>query len=356
MNIVKLLTVLCLSILAAADILALMRLHLESIQHPFGIIPISNANMSLISHPNRPHFTLVLLTSTDDKHECTECHRAKKMVQRVSEAWHSNYPESTYLYIAEVDIIDRTNIPVFEFLQLQEVPHIWLIPPTHISQGHNSTRAAQYNDDGDEVFDNFDIFLEPHAEFEIPEASLDDQTFQFADWLAISMQKRIILNQSNAVAKFIATFSATFGTILLIKKKGPSAITSTVSKAKVYRVIVLMVLLAIVGGYSFTTIQQTPFIAYNEKGPIYISGGIHYQFGVEIVLLGGVYFLLGSAVVTLFYLGGYKVTLDSQIPTENVLAGLQMLTVALIYFFFSILTSMFLRKDHEYPYALMKLF
>lgn len=356
MNASHLLTILWLSILAVANIPKLLQLHLESIQHPHGIIPISNSNLSLISQPNRAHFTIILLTSTDAKHECSECHRAKKIVQRVADAWHSNYPDSNYLYIAEVDILDRTNIPVFDFLQLREIPHIWLIPPTHISQTHNSSREIKYDEDGEEVFANFDIFLEPHAEFDIPEASFDDQTFQFADWLAISMQKRIILNQSNPVAKFVATFSATFGAIVLIKKKGPSAITSTISKAKVYRALVLFALLALLGGYSFTTIQQTPFIAYNEKGPIYISGGVHYQFGVEIVLVAGIYFLLGAAVMILFYLGRYKVTLESLINTENVLALLQVLTVVVIYFFYSVLTSMFLRKDHGYPYGLMKLF
>lgn len=278
------------------------------------------------------------------------------MLQRVSEAWHASYPDSSYLYIAEVDIIDRTNLPVFEFLRLQEVPHIWLVPPTEIARSHNSSRDVTYNENGEEVFANFDIFLEPHAEFDIPEASLDDQTFQFADWLAISMQKRIILGQHNPVAKFIATFSATFGGIVLIKKRGPTAFTSTVTKAKVYRFLVLFALLVLLGGYSFTTIKQTPFIAYNEKGPIYISGGTHYQFGIEIVLSAGIYFLLGAAVVMLFYLGHYKVTLESQISTDNGLALLQILAVALIYFFYSVLTSMFLRKDHGYPYGLMKLF
>lgn len=278
------------------------------------------------------------------------------MVLRVAEAWHSSYPDSAYLYIAEVDIIDRTNIPVFDFLRLTEVPHIWLIPPTHISQNHNLSREVRYDENGEEVFANFDIFLEPHAEFEIPESSLEDQTFQFADWLAVNMQKRIILGQSNPVVKFLATFSATFGAILLIKKKGPTAITSTISKAKVYRAVVLFVLLVLLSGYSFTTIQQTPFIAHNEKGPIYISGGIHYQFGIEIVLVGAVYLLLGAAVAILLYLGHYKVTRQSQIHTQKLLAALQLATVALIYLFYSVLTSMFLRKDHDYPYGLMKLF
>ncbi|OVF08925.1 putative dolichyl-diphosphooligosaccharide--protein glycotransferase [Clavispora lusitaniae] len=356
MNFQRFLLVLCLSVFVTAELSSDVLLHLEAIQYPNAILPISESNLSLISQPNRNHFTLLVLTSTDERHGCADCNRLKGLLNRLSESWYSNYPDSTYLLFAEVDIIDRSNLKVFEFLNLQTVPQIWLIPPSHVAQEHKSSRKIRTNEAGEEIFDNFDILLEPHASFDIPDTNFDDQLFELADWLASSMQKRIILKQEHAMAKFVATFGVTLGSIIVIKKNMPESLSSVMSRGKILSFLVMLCLFVLLGGYSFTTIQQTPFIAYNEKGPIYLSGGLSYQFGVEILLVAGIYFLLASSVVLLYYLGQYNVTQNSQIKANGKLAVLQILTLGAIYIFFSVLTSMFLRKDHGYPYGLLKLF
>lgn len=351
------LPILWLFVLVNADIFHQFELDLRASELPGGIISITNNNLLIISRPNRDHFTLLVLTSTDDKHKCDVCHVLKRLLVRVASAWYKNYPGSQYLYFAEVDVVDRSNVEMFNYLKLDLVPQIWLIPPSHIAELHNNTRAKKFNDEKEEYFDNYDILLEPHAQFEVPDSSFDDQVFRFADWLAIGTQKRVIVKEENAVAKFIATFGATFGAILLLKKKGPKFITGTVTKGKIYQVMTFFALLAILGGYSFSSIQRVPFIAQNDKGePIYISGGIHYQFGVEILLVSANYLLLGIAFVTLVYLGKYRVTDKSAIKSTSIQAVLQIVALGVVYLLFSILTSMFLRKDSGYPYLLTKLF
>lgn len=342
--------------LIRCDILHSLELDTQAAQLPASIIQISNANLLIISRPNRDHFTLLVLTSSDQKHECGSCLDLQKILPRVASVWYQNYPESQYLYFAEVDIVDRSNVEIFNYLKLKTIPQIWLIPPSHISGLHEEQRLKKYNAEGEEYYDNFDILHEPHAQFDIPDTSIDDQVFQFADWLAIGTLKSIIVGQENPLRKFALTFGATFGTILLIKKRGPGFITGSVTKGKVYQMGLLLILLLILGGYSFTTIQQVPFVAKNDEGaPIFISGGIHYQFGVEMPLMALVYFSLGAALVTIVYLGNYKVTDVSLIRSDNTKALVQILAVGVLYLLYSWLTSIFLRKDSDYPFLLLKL-
>lgn len=357
MKFMQILPILWLFSLARSDFLQAIQLDILASELPGGVIPIHNANLLILSQPNRDHFTLLVLTSTDDRHECDICLRLPRILRRAASVWYQNYPQSQYLYFAEVDIIDRTNVDIFNHLNLQTVPQIWLIPPSHIAKHHNLNRERKLNEDGQEYFDNYDILLEPHAQFDIPDSSLDDQVFQLVDWIAVGTLKRVVVKQENPVMKFATTFGITFGAIVLLKKRGPTFITSTVTKGKIYQVMCFALLLGILGGYSFVTIQRVPFIAQNENNePIYISGGIHWQFGVEMILVAFHYLVLGIALVTTVHLGQYKVTNSSRIDTTEKRAALQIVCAVLLYFLFSSFTSMFLRKDPGYPYPLLKLF
>lgn len=320
---------------------------------PNFIIPIENSDLSLVSHPDREYYTLIALTSTDERHACDSCHDLDILLLRVAKAWFNDHAMSNYLFFTKVDIVDRSNLAIFEFLELQSVPQIWLIPPSRIAEQHKKDRPVVEN----EVFGPFDILLEPHAEFQLPDTSFDDQVFQFADWLAITVQKRIFIRQENAVGKFAMTFFVTFALILFVKKRGPSAVTQNVSKGRIYKVLSLVLLLVLLGGYLYTMLEGVPFVAQNDKGEvIYISGGTHYQFGVEIVLVAVHYFLLGAALVTLTYLGQYTVTGGGWLKTEEQKAVCVVLGAAVLFLFYSSFTSMYLRKDSEYPYHFLKLF
>lgn len=342
--------------LVECDIFHSLELDIQAAQLPASIIQMSNSNLLIISQPNRDYFTLLVLTSSDEKHDCDSCLDLKRILPRIATVWHQNYPESQYLYFAEVDIVDRSNVEIFEYLKLKSIPQIWLIPPSHIAAVHNEQRLKKYDPEGIEYYDNFDILHEPHAQFSIPDTSLENQVFQFADWLAVGILKQIIVNPEDPMKKFALTFAATFGTILLIKKKGPGFITGTVTKGQIYQFVVFLLLLLILGGYSFTTIQQVPFIAKNDEGvPIYISGGIHYQFGMEMPIMSFVYFSLAAALVTTIHLGNYKVTEVSLIRSDSTKALVQIVAAGVVYLLYSLLTSIFLRKDLDYPFPLLKL-
>lgn len=321
-----------------------------------GVIPITNADLSPISHPEREHYTLIALTSTDPQHNCESCIDLEKVLERVVHAYFDDYFWLNYLYFAKIDLADKSNKPVFDFLGLKSVPQVWLIPPSAVADAYGR-KERPLDEDGVPIFGKYDMLLEPHAEFPIPDADIDTQVYEFADWLARAVLKRIYLRQDNAMLKFAVTFLATFTAILYLKKRGPSILTNTVSKTLIYKIFTFVILFLILGGYSFTTIQGVPFLAKNDKEEvIYISGGTSYQFGNEIVLVGGHYFLLGAILAFMVYLGKYQVGPGRVIDSEKSKFVLTVGATVALYLAYSSFTSMYLRKDLGYPFTFLKLF
>ena len=158
------------------------------------------------------------------------------------------------------------------------------------------------------------------------------------------------------MSSFVKMFALTLGAILLVKKKGPKAITR-MQKKNGWEIVSILFVLVFTCGYSFAMIQGVPFIAQNDKGqPIYVSGGVHYQFGVEIIIVGLNYLFLGISLVSLIQLGKYKVTKSLRVASEGSKFFLVFINSVVVYLLYSCLTSLFLRKDHGYPYSFTKLF
>lgn len=305
-------------------------------------IQISNSNLSMLSGP-RDYYTLMTLTSTDPKHECELCGTIPGIIKDVANSWYSDYFHTHLLFFVSIDIVDKANFPIFETLELDSVPHVWLIPP-NINHEIAETQA-----------DEWKILTDGHFVYKFPLASSTDQVLNLAQFLSENIQKSITIKHADETSRFMKTFFVTLSIILLIKKKGPGFITST-RKQTVIAIFFIALTLTFICGYQFTMLQGSPFVATNEKGLIYISGGLHYQFGVEIVLVAVNYAALAMSLLTLIYLGNYKLTSTSKIQQEHVKSGLILLNSMVLYLLYSVLTSMFLRKAHDYPYGFTKLF
>lgn len=319
------------------------------------VYQVSGADLSEFSSYNRDHFTLLVVTSTAEQHGCEACLHWKKILRKVAQAWYYDYLDTNYLFIAEVDLVDQSNMPLLDVMQISTVPQIWLIPPTNIANEYRQESLNANKDASNWVVN--DLAGEPHSLYELPHIPLEQQALQFADWLAGSVQKPILLRQENAPAKFITTFALTFLAIMVVKNKGPSAITDFISKSKVYQVLYFSFLYLLLGGMMFSFITPVPFLARNDKNEvIYISGGNSYQFGVEMVIVGVTYFVLGTLVLLLYYIGQYKVNARAAITSESTKGVIVLALAAALYFFSSVLSSICLRKDHEYPYTYAKLF
>lgn len=318
------------------------------------VYQINGADLSEFSRYNRDYFTLLAITSTDESHGCQSCIHWKTIFRTVARAWYYDYLDTNYLLIVEADLIDSSNMELLEKMQISTVPQIWLIPPTNIA---NEYRPANYVEKDEFTWQPFDLVNEPHQMYEIPHLPLEEQALAFANWLASSLQKPIYLRQENAPSKFMMTFAVTFLTIMLFKKKGPSVVTSFVTKSKVYQVFYFGFLYLILGGIMFSFITPVPFLAQDEnREVIYISGGTGYQFGIEMVIVGATYLVLGILLIALCYVGQYKVTGNSVITSDSMKGMAVLFVCGLLYLASSVLTSICLRKDHDYPYFFTKLF
>lgn len=268
----------------------------------------------------------------------------------MSRAWYTDYADTHYLTILKVDVIDSGNINIFGSIGLLSVPHLWLIPPNeHAVDGGNG----------------YEVLLERHLEYRLPKNVNDKEAMalDLARFLADELQRSILIRDENASLKFLKSFGFTLAGILVIKKKGPKLITSTRKKTMAGLFCIGLILLS-VGGYQFAIQMGVPFLARNDKGElIYISGGSHYQFGIEIAMMAGMYSSLAASLLSLIYLGKYEIGNGATeegargfIKNERVKVGLILINTVCIYLLYSCLTSIILRKDHGYPYGFTKLF
>ncbi|EGW31750.1 uncharacterized protein SPAPADRAFT_62344 [Spathaspora passalidarum NRRL Y-27907] len=316
-------------------------IHLTELSHASDdfIIEVTDGDLSLIDGP-RDYFTVLIFTSTDIAHGCQPCEEARDIISRVSKSWFADYAESNYLAFINIDLINKPNMNIFQVLGLQTIPHIWLIPPNH---------SVEYGNP-------YKILQEGHFDFRVPKANKDEQILAFAQFLSENTQRSILVRTEEPIAKFLKTFLLTLSFILLIKKKGPSIITST-RKKTVTAWFFIGLLLFCIGGYQFTIQQGVPFIARNDKGGIiFVSGGMSYQFGIEVFVSGANYAALAISLVSLVYIGQYKVTDTSVIKNDYVKTALILVNTGVQYLLVSCLTSLILRKDSNYPYPFTKLF
>lgn len=306
------------------------------------VLRVVNSDPSTVfGGPEREFWTLLVLTLTLPEHGCGPCASLKHVVARVARSWFADHADTNMLFFVEVDLVDRTNLELFAQLELKTIPHVWLIPPS---------KSA------DELETAVDWRTAPHAVWQLPDLDAASQALDMAQFLSQSLQKPILLRQEDQVSSFITTFGVTLGAIILLKKRGPRFLTN-LRKTDVYKVLTLVVLIACVCGYSFTTIERVPFIAKNEASEvIYISGGQHYQFGIEIVIVGLNYVVLGATFISLIWVGQYRVREGGAINTEAQKAGVVVMNALALYLSYACLTSIVLRKDHDYPFHLVKLF
>lgn len=315
-----------------------------AITSPNYVIPIHDANLEVIQG-NRDYYTLILLTSTDERHGCAVCHSMTKVIEKVSRAWYNTHGGSNGLYFINIDLIDSSNTPIFERLQIETIPHCWLIPPT------DEIDYQQQDQDSDKYL----IFRQSHYKFKLPQASFKDQVDLFAKFIGDLTHKQVIIEPEDQLFQFARGFVIVFVIIMFFKKIGKNYL-QTIQKKYIYSTIFISLTLVFICGYQFTIMNAVPFVARNDDGLIFISGGIHYQFGIEIVLVTLNYASLGLALISLIYIGQYRVTTNSKIETELVKFSLIFLNNIILFLLYSCLTSIFMRKDSGYPYGLAKLF
>ncbi|CAH6720965.1 dolichyl-diphosphooligosaccharide--protein glycosyltransferase subunit Ost6p [[Candida] jaroonii] len=300
------------------------------------IIRIEDGNLDLFTGV-RDYYTLVILTSTLDKHNCVPCKGIMDGIKRVSKNYFKDYKQLHQLFFVEIDLVHEGNRKIANDLQLASIPHVWLVPPNPKEQ-----------------YEPLAILKEQHFVFKVPKGSVANQALELARLLSQTLNKSIYVRDEDPLTQFILYFSVTFLSITILKRRGPKIVTN-LGKPMAWRIIAIGAILSSITGYQFTKIKKVPFIARNEKGIMFISGGHHYQFGTEIVIVSANYILLGVATLFLIYLGNYKPHERSKFQKDHIQI-LITINCVVLYIFYSCLTSIALRKDPYYPYHFTKFF
>lgn len=300
------------------------------------IIQITDGVLDLVQG-SRDYFTLIVFTSSAAEHKCNTCPSVHDTVVMVAKSWFKYYLQSNHLFFLEIDLAHSDNFKLAQVIQLNTIPHVWLVPPI----------------DNDPE-DPYSIIKEEHMIFKLPKGDIKKQAFALAEFLTQTIKKPVVLITEDPVQTFVLYFVVTLLTIILFKRRGPKIITN-LGKIFAYLIISLGIVLTSVTGFHFVRIHSIPFIAKNEKGLIYITGGIHYQLGIEVIILGSLYTAMSMVIILLIKLGNYKVTEKSILTDKSKFFAL-LLASAVLYILYSCLTSIVLRKDSGYPYSFTKLF
>jgi oligosaccharyltransferase complex subunit gamma len=316
----------------------------KSLESPNFIIPITQSDLSGLAE-ERDYYTLLVLTSTDPKNGCGTCENLDRVIRRVAESWFADYSLSNFLFFVNIDLADKSNANLFNYLGINTIPHIWLIPSS------KSTSNINYKDDN-----GYGILSEPHLIFKLPMTGIEKQVKELTKFISLTLHKTIRVKQEQPFEKFVLAFGLTFSLILIIKKRGPKIVTN-LTKKNIYKALVIIAIIAFTCGYNFTVMEKVPLIAKDDNNNIvYINGLFQYQFGIEVIIIGLNYLGLASSLINLIYLGHYKVNSTSTIPSEHTKSLCIFINILIIYVLSSCLTSAFIRKEPYYPYHFSRLF
>lgn len=314
-------------------------LYQRSINSPDYVIPITNGDLRDFSG-HRDYTSVIVFTLTDPEHQCKFCvETMPKLIGQTSVLWNDQHGDSKLLFFAVVDLGDPSNLELINGMGMTDVPHIWLFPK---------------GSDESLVGDPFGILRQQYAEYRPEKADFQQVLKKFAEFVSNEAGDTIAIPEAFNPTQFFKVFLAAFIPIIIIKKKGAKMFPK-VTKAHGWTVFLLLFILILVGGYQFTVQLGVPFVARNEHGIIYISGGQHYQFGDEVLIVGATYAALASTFVSMIWLGRYNVTQSSKISSTG--KGVLMIVANIVVFIlYSVLTSIVQRKEHDYPYHFLHLF
>ncbi|KAI5949496.1 OST6 [Candida theae] len=324
------------------------------------IVDIHNGDLAQL-HGHRNYYTVLIFTSSDPAHDCQPCQQVVPMVEQVTTTYLARYltSETLAMKFYKIDLADISNAGVFRELEMNDIPHIWLVPP--------SPSSGREDDTVESVFDS------PFMEYPLRKASLEVQVVEFAKFLSevlmidLHVVERTTINSNgggagsssqSGLSTFAKTFIITFTIVALLKKKGPSFL-STTSRSTIMCYFAITIILFCIGGSQFTLQRQSPLFTKDEASGVLVfisEGSMHYQYAIEIFIVGLNYASLAASVIILIKLGNYQVTETSFIKDEKLRAWLIVLVSVAVYWLYSCLTSILLKKDPGYPYPLAKLF
>lgn len=283
-----------------------------------GVIYLNSENYKEILYGPRDYYISLLFTSTDPIHKCEPCTKFDPNYRNVANSYYTSNPGKFAIFFFIVEFNDNQGL--FNELKFTNVPNLILLPP---------------------ITKKTTNILKNHLTYKLTDNSLED-ILKFATYISKITGSNIIVDSPFDPVVFGSYFFGTFFLVLLLKKK----VIKKVNSRETFKYLSTIFIIVLTCGYMFTSIRGIPFISKNEKNEImYFSGGTHWQFGTETLIVGAIYFILVLFIYALII----------KVPKFDDEKRKFILTIGInfaIFYMFNLLTSIFKIKDPSYPYQL----
>lgn len=306
-----------------------------------GSIAVTDDTNGILDYEVKEIPLVILFTAKDPKIGCELCKQFQPVYDKLAAL-------DTGIAFVEVDF--SKNQKLFLQLKMNSVPHVWILPRHEASVGFLKDKGVQDLDNPK----YFHLETSEHFSYTLSEGT---NAKGFAQYISEALRIPEIagLDEADMSENYIAAVVFAGALLVLIKKKllsGEAGLLHKLIQRRVWAGISVVLIVLFISGYMFTVVRGVPLLARNENGPFYFAGGSQYQIGIESFLVGGIYLLIGFFVVLL----------ADVIPKGKVVLlteGQQSLAVVLasigLFYGYSLLTSVYLRKDGGYPYGLIHL-
>lgn len=333
-----------------------------------GVVRLTDANLKLITQPlvREPHL-VVLITANSPQVGCKPCKDFKSTFEKVAAHWAIQHPEGDGLYFVELDFAQ--NQEFFKELGINNVPHIWIVPSYDLLY-NLITESEEESEQSLKNPQKFRLKTSSHFQYRISEATSPGEFARY-----ISQALTIGFSMENASGfeineNHVALFIMFLSSVVLIKKKlsdPDNTVLEKLAKPRLWLGLLILLICLFCSGYMFTIVRGVPLFARNENGPFYFAGGSQYQIGIESFIVAGVYMFIGLWMVLLtdwlpkaLNPGELEVVVDGKkdlVETKPLLdedqeSMLVIVSVLGLYYGYSLLTSIYLKKDPGYPFAL----
>ncbi|CCF57543.1 hypothetical protein KAFR_0C05520 [Kazachstania africana CBS 2517] len=288
------------------------------------IITAAESNYNQLKQGVRDQFNVLYITmhgiDEDTKLvKCALCYDFEKNYRRVSKLIQQQAPDTPVTFFM-VDVIDVPG--VVKDMNLTKVPHLVIYPPS--------------NDD-----DSFSWISSPFYQYPLTAQSTEED-LHYGNYLAKILGIHLEIDEPFKVQEFISYFCICILPFIVVKKLIMPYITN---KSKVACMLLSFgILLASISGFKFTQMNGIPFIAKNDKNEImYFSGGMGWQFGIEVFSVSLMYSIMAASSVFLILMHQYDLFGILKYPLSVLLASF-------LFYFFAYYISCFEIKSPGYPY------
>lgn len=294
------------------------------LQDSNGIIRVTDANYDELKSGVFDYYNILFITTTKSNKQglvCETCNKFEPIYRKVSLATHQQAPGAKVLFF-QADVSE--NRKLVKEIGLTTIPHVLVFPPPQLGDEFKWSKSEFY-------------------QYELNSNSVKTP-LHFGDFLAKILKVYIGISEDFEYKEFAIYFAICVIVFSILKRK---VLPMIPNKSKFFcGLFALGIIMLSITGFKFTQMNGIPFIARDSKGQImYFSGGMSWQFGIEIFTVSMMYIGMGLATLTLIYI--------VKTGTETRLKNGAMIAIScLVYYTFSYFLSCFKIKNPEYPYTI----